>query len=385
MEFELDKSQKEIQKAVRDFTRGQFDKDLILEAMGSQKFPSAIWKKAAKLGFSSIHTPEAFEGGGMGLLEYVLAAEQMCKKDSSAGMALMLTGFGSECIFRFAENRLAEKYLPPVATGKMRAAAALFEPGAGQDISDIRTTAMEEGESRVINGTKAYVPNGASAGFYVVLCRNGADAPETSQNDLVLMVVDADAEGISIEPVGPTLGAGLMDFAHVTFENVWVSQKNQVGRTGSGREHVLAFLNEARIQAAAMALGTGQGAFDRALDYVRQRRQFGKQLAAFQITRHKLADMTARLDAARWVVYRAAAAFDINACDARTAASAKLTATDAAMAITDEAVQLLGGYGYMAEYEVEHFYRDAKTLEIFLGTPGVLKDVIAGAVIGRLK
>jgi alkylation response protein AidB-like acyl-CoA dehydrogenase len=385
VEFELDKSQKEIQKAVRDFCRGQFEKDSILEAIGERKFPSKIWKKAAQLGFSGIHIPENLGGGGMGLFEYVLAAEEMCRKDSSAGMALMLAGLGCEAIFRFGDQQLAEKYLPPVASGKKRAAAALFGPSAGQDISVTGTGAKEKSGNWIINGTKAYVPNGAGADFYVVLCGHDQGGAEPYKDNLFLIVVDRDAEGINIEPAGPTLGANLMDFAHVTFENVSVPQSNQIDKPGSGMNHSAQFLNEARIQVAALALGTARGAFDRASDYVRQRRQFGKRLAEFQITRHKLADMAQHIDLAACIVYQAAAAFDSNKCDAKTAASAKLAATAAALAVTDEAVQLLGGYGYMTEYEVEHFYRDAKTLEIFLGTPAVLKEIIAGAVIGRLK
>ncbi|MBS0014230.1 MAG: acyl-CoA dehydrogenase, partial [Desulfobacterales bacterium] len=300
------------------------------------------------------------------------------------------SGLGAECLFDPELEDLGEKYLPLVAAGKMRAAPALFEPGADADLFGTQTTAIAEQDHWIINGNKAYVPNGTTAGFYVVLCITGTEASGSgnaagSGNDPALIVVDADTPGVTAESAGPTLGAGLVDFAHVRFENAAVSLKNIIGNTGQGLDRSLAFLNQARIQAAAMALGTGQGAFDRALDYTRQRSQFGKKLAQFQVTRHKLAGMAAGLDAARLAVYQAAKAFDAGTCDARTAAAAKLTAANAAMTAADEAVQLLGGYGYMTEYEVEHFYRDAKTLEIFLGSPAVLKDVIAGGLIGKIR
>ncbi|MBA2880969.1 alkylation response protein AidB-like acyl-CoA dehydrogenase [Desulfosalsimonas propionicica] len=390
MHFELDKSHKEIQKAVREFVRAQFDREMIIESLKTGDLPAGVRKKAAQLGFSGIHIPDEYDGGGMGLFEYVLAAEQMCRKDASAGMALMLSGFGAECLFDPGRKNLAEKYLPPVAGGKMRAGAALFEPGAGADISGTQTTAAASGDHWIINGNKAYVPNGTRAGFYVVLCatREDADPSDSAINTgdrQSLIIVDADTPGVTAESAGPTLGAGMVDFAHVGFQNAAVSVKNIIGSPGQGLGRSLSFLNQARIQAAAMALGTGQGAFDRALDYTRQRSQFGKKLAQFQVTRHKLADMAAGLESARLSVYQAAKAFDEGTCDAKTAAAAKLTAANAAMTAADEAVQLLGGYGYMTEYEVEHFYRDAKTLEIFLGSPAVLKDVIAGGLIGKLR
>ncbi len=384
MEFELDKSQKEIQKAVREFSRGKFDKEAIIELLRDGEFPGQIWTASAELGFSGIHFPEEFEGGGLGLLEYALAAEEMCRKDSSMGIALMLAGHGAECLFRFAGNRLAGKYLPEIASGKTRCAAALFENPADYDLSGIQTSAQAGNGAWIINGTKTFVPNGVNAGFYVVLCRTAPDenAPEKAFS---LIAADADSAGITAGSAGPSLGSSLIDFAHVTFEDVHVPEENLIGKQGRGLAHALDFIDESRIQTAAMALGTAQGAFDRAADHVRQRRQFGRKLADFQVIRHKLAEMSARIEEARWFVYSAAAAFDRNKCGRKTAAAARLSATSAAMAVTDEAVQLLGGYGYMTEYEVEHFYRDAKTLQIFTGPPGVLKDTIAESITGRRK
>ncbi|MBS3756232.1 MAG: acyl-CoA/acyl-ACP dehydrogenase, partial [Desulfobacterales bacterium] len=233
MEFALDKSRKEIQKAVREFARGKFDKETIVDLLRSGEFPSQIWKKAAELGFFGIHFPEAYDGGGMDLLDYALAAEQMCKQDSAAGIALMLAGFGAECLFRFETGPPADKYLPLVAAGKMRAAAALFEYSQGAELSGIQTTAVQDGDAWILNGTKVYVPNGASAGFYVVLCKTGPDA-ETPKNNLSLIVADTGSQGITAAPAGPSLGGNLIDFAHVTFENVRVPAENRIGKTGAG-------------------------------------------------------------------------------------------------------------------------------------------------------
>ncbi len=383
MDFVLDTSQKEIRKAVRDFARKEFEKEKVLDLIRTGSFPKETREKAGKLGFCGIHFPDKYDGGGLGLLDYALAAEEMCKKDSAMGIALLLSGFGAECLFRFGENRLTAKYLPAVATGKMRCTAAFFENMGDSDIAGVKTFAEPENGNLVINGAKRCVPNGKSADFYIVLCRTGP-GPEGPEKNLTLVVVDADAQGVSVKPPAATLGGNLIDFADVKFENVKVPEHNVLGKPGRGLSHGLDFIDEARIQTAAMALGTAQGAFERASIYVKQRRQFGRKLAAFQVIRHKLAEMSAGIGAARWVVYSAASFFDKRACDRRTAAEAKLTAAGAAMSTTDEAVQLLGGYGYMTEYEVEHFYRDAKVLEIFTGTPVVLKDAIAEGVTGKI-
>ena len=251
-------------------------------------------------------------------------------------------------------------------------------------MSEITTAASSDGDNWIINGAKSYVPNGSGAGVYVVLCRTDPDIQPASKG-MTLILVDADRPGITASAVGMQLGGNLVPFSHVTFENVRVPKTCTIGNPGSGHAQLHQFLNENRIQIAAMALGTAQGAFDRAVDYVKQREQFGKKLAQFQVTRHKLAEMAARLDATRMLIYFAAWHFDQNKCDARTAATAKLFACRTAMEVSDEAIQLLGGYGYMTEYEIEHFYRDAKTLEIFQGPPIVVKDIIADQVIGKMK
>jgi len=380
MEFELTKPQKEIQKAAREFARGEFDKERIAELSGKREFPVEAWQKAAELGFIGIHFPESVAGGGMGVLENVLVAEEFCKKDSTMGIALLYAGFATECVFRFGGTALAERFVPPVVEGKYRSAGAFFEPGIAGDLSAIRTTADGDNGEFFINGSKSYVPNGMDAGFFVVLCRT---APGDA--GLSLIVVEGDRDGIKATDAGTTLGAALVPFAHVDFENVRVPESNRLSQTGSGLGQARQFINEHRIQLAAMALGTAQGAFDRALDYVRQREQFGKKLAQFQVTRHKIAEMAAGIDAARWLVYRTAWQFDKKKCDAQHAAAAKLVAGRTAMAVTDEAIQLLGGYGYMTEYEIEHFYRDAKTIEMLMGTPSSLKDAIAEPVIGKMK
>ena len=384
MDFKLSKSQKEIQKAAWEFARGEFDKEQIIEISKKQEFPKNILKKAGELGFIGIHYPESVDGGGMGLFEYVLLAETFCRKDSTLGTALMFSAYATECVLRFGDKDLKEKFLPPVVDGQLISTGAFTEAGQGYDITQIHTTAAKENDQWVINGKKTLVPFGSMADFYVVLCKTdpAADPPAKGMS---LILVEPDRAGVSAGDISEKLGGRLVPFAEITFKNVHVPQSNLIGKEGNGYAQTQQFLTENRIQIAGFAIGIAQGAFDRALDYVRQREQFGKKLAQFQVTRHKLADMASKIEAARYLTYYTAWCFDNKKIDSQLASMAKMTAAKAAMEVTDEAVQLLGGYGYMTEYEVEHFYRDAKHAEIFQGTPAIQKDIIADIIIGKLK
>lgn len=382
MDFSLTKSQKEIVKAAWAFAKGEFDKERILELSRKQEFPKDILKKAGDLGFIGIHFPESCDGGGMGLFENVLVAEAFCRKDSSLGSALMFTGYAAECLVRFADDEMKNKFLPRVASGEMIFTGAFQEPGSGYDLSRIQTSAVLRNGDWVINGAKSFVPFGNSAGAYVVLCATGS---EHCDGGTSLILVEADCKGVNASDAGEKLGGRLMPFADVTFENVAVPHGNLIGKPGDGASSLQAFLSENRIQIAGMALGTAQGAFDRAIDYVKQREQFGRKLVQFQVTRHKLAEMAAKIETTRYLTYYAAWSFDSGKPESRLASMAKLTATRAAVEVCDEAIQLLGGYGYTTEYEVEHFFRDAKQAQIFQGGPSVQKDIIADEIIGRLK
>jgi alkylation response protein AidB-like acyl-CoA dehydrogenase len=382
MDFKLNKSQKEIQKAAWEFAKGEFDKELVFELSNKQEYPSNILKKAGELGFIGIHYPENVEGGGMGLFEFVLTAETFCRKDSTLGAALMFSGYASECISRFGSDDLKGKHLPKIVEGHAVSTGAFTEPGQGYDISKIDTSATKDNNSWVINGKKSFVPFGAIAGYYIVLCQTD---PGMDVNGMSLILVDSDSKGIGIMETAEKLGGRLMPFAEITFDNVHVPLSNLIGKEGNGYSQLQKFYDENRIQIAGLALGTAQGAFDRALDYVKQREQFGRKIAQFQVTRHKLADMAAKIETARYLTYYAAWCFDNKNQDPAISSMAKMTAAKIALEVSDEAIQLLGGYGYMTEYEIEHFYRDAKQAEIFQGTPAVQKDIIADNIIGKLK
>jgi len=246
------------------------------------------------------------------------------------------------------------------------------------------TTAVRDGDEWVINGTKTFITNGGLAGFYSVMYPSDPEARPTYRG-ISLILVEADRPGLSTADVGQKMGIHMMATTEVNFKDVRVPAANLIGEENKGFYHVLHFFDESRIQVAAQALGIAQGAFDRALDYVKKREQFGKKIAQYQVTQHKLADMATKIELARLMTYKAAWNFDQGRIDPKLTSMAKMYAARTAVEVADEAIQLLGGYGYITEYEVERFYRDAKITEIYEGTKEIQKNTIAGALLGNLK
>ncbi len=384
MDFELTKSQKEIQKAAREFAKGEFDKELALELDRTHEFPTKIWKKAADLGFIGVHYPEKYSGQDLGVLENIIIADEFCAQDSSIGSAVILANFASECILRFGSEEQKGKYLPAVAEGRMLSSGAFTEPDHGSDITSLDTIAVREGDEWVINGTKTFITNGGMAGFYCTMCQTDTDI-QPSYRGISLILVEAEREGLTATDIGDKMGIHLMATAEINYKDVRVPVTNLIGKEGRGFYQVLEFFDESRILVAAQALGTAQGAYNRALAYVKQREQFGRKIAQFQVTQHKLADMATKIELARLITYKAAWNFDQGRIDPKLTSMAKMYAARTAVEVADEAIQLLGGYGYMTEYEVERFYRDAKICEIYEGTKEIQKNTIASSVLGKVK
>jgi alkylation response protein AidB-like acyl-CoA dehydrogenase len=384
MDFELTKSQKEIQKAAREFAKGEFDKELALELDRTHEFPTKIWKKAADLGFIGVHYPEKYSGQDLGVLENIIIADVFCAQDSSIGSAIVLASFASECVLRFGSDELKQKFLPAVAEGEMLSAGAFTEPDHGSDITSLDTTAVREGDEWVINGTKTFITNGGMAGFYCTMCQTD-DEVQPTYRGISLILVEAERDGLTATDIGDKMGIHMMSTAEINYKDVRVPVSNVIGQEGKGFYHVLEFFDESRVLVAAQALGIAQGAFDRALAYVKQREQFGRKIAQFQVTQHKLADMATKIELARLITYKAAWNYDQGRIDPKLTSMAKMYAARTAVEVADEAIQLLGGYGYMTEYEVERFYRDAKITEIYEGTKEIQKNTIASAVLGKIK
>ncbi len=382
--FELNRSQKEIQKAARNFAKGEFDKTYTLELEEKRKFPDTIWKKAADLGFIGIQFHEKYSGGSLGIFEAGLIAEEFCRIDSTMGIVLTLCNSGSEAVYRFGDNDLKKKYLSKICEGDMRCAIAFSESDHGIDLSSINTIAAVKADELVMNGKKTHVTDIGENGFYLVLC-NIDPTNESPEKNLVMVIIEADNKNIFIKDSGAKFSMNMMKSAELSFQNVKVPRSNIVGKMGKGFHQLEIFFNEMRIITAAQALGIAQGALDRAVDYIKQREQFNRKIAKFQIIQHKIADMATKVELARLITYKAAFLFDKNKSNTALISMAKMTAARAAVEVADEAIQIFGGYGYMKESEVERFFRDAKMAELKFGSRAAQQDIIGKAVTGKIK
>lgn len=382
MDFELTKEQQAIQAAAREFARGEFDRERALELERNHEYPKDIQEKAGQEGLIGLHFPVEYEGSAYGALENAIVVEELCRADSGFGTAVMIADFASENILHFGTDQQKKTWLPKVALGEAISAGCITEPDHGSDITRMDTTAVKDGDEWVVNGTKTFITNAGIASFYIVICQTDPEAGHRGQS---MILVEADREGIGVANVGEKMGIRMIPTGEVHFKNVRVPLENLVGEEGRGFYQILEFFDESRIETAAQALGIGQGAFDRALAYVKGREQFGKKIAGFQVTQHKIAEMATKLELARLLTYKAAWNFDQGRIDPKLTSMAKYWVAHAAVEVADEAIQLMGGYGYMTEFEVERMYRDVRITEIYEGTREIQKNTIASQVIGKLE
>jgi len=384
LNFDLTPEQKEIQRAADEFAKGEFDKDVALELDRNHQYPFDILKKACSLGFMGIHYPEEYGGQGYGILENALIVESFCRRDSGIGVCLSIANFSSEVVLRFGNETQKKRYLIPITKGEAISAGAFTEPDHGSDITGLQTTAVKDEKGYVINGVKTFISNGRIADFVIVLCQTNPEASPSYRGQSTF-IVDKGSKGFEVTELGDKMGIRMTSTTEMSFDQVRIPEENLVGSLNRGFYQVLEFFDESRVMVGAQGLGMAQGAFDRAIDYAKKRQQFGQKLVDFQVTQHKLADMATQIEAARCLVYKAGWNFDQGRIEPKWTSMAKMFAGRVAVEVAQEAIQILGGYGYMAEYEVERFYRDARITEIYEGTREIQKNAIASAVIGKIK
>jgi len=378
MDFNLTKEQADIQKAAREFARGEFDPDRILEWDRNQEFPVSIWKRACDLGFQGVHFPESYGGQGLELLDHALIIETFCRQDSGIGLAMALSDFGAEMVLAQGTDEQKRKVLPFTAQGKGLMTLAFLEEG--YDLLTFQTISHKNGNGYVIQGKKSYVTLAGMAQHVLVVCQAESNGPEEQS----IFLLTKDAKGIEQAGMGDRLGMRMIPMQTVSFHRVAVTGQDLVGQEGKGSSYLREFLNTARVEAGAAGVGIAQGAFDRALDYARKREQFGKAIITFDPIKNKLADMVTRVEMARGLVYRAATCLDQKRPEDRWTLLAKMTASKAALEVANDAIQIHGGYGYMTEGQVEHFYRDAKTLDLFMESGSIEKSMLADQIAGRV-
>ena len=381
MNFELADEQKDIIKAAKEFAEKEFP-DIAQECDREEKAPEHLWKKACDLGFVGVFIPETYGGPGLGYLEHCLIHEEFWRVDPGIGSSIMSTPFGSEMILLFGTEEQKKKWLPLIVRGEAITGAAITEPDAGSDVSSVTTTATLVGDEYVINGNKIFITNGTRAKFLQVLCVTEPNNP--SRHDrFSVMTVETDRKGFEATKMKNKLGIRASDTAEITFSDVRVPKENLIGTAGQGFQQFMAFFDHTRIHICAQAIGIAQGAMEQAIKHVRQRQQFKKPLASFQATQFKIAEMATRIEAGRTLYQKAAWLLDQGKLSSSLIAMAKWFTGETAVRVTDEALQLHGGYGFIGDYAIERFYRDAKIVEIYEGTKEIEKLIIARALLGK--
>lgn len=382
MDFKLNDEQKDIRTAARDFAEGEI-KDIAHEYDQKEEFPSELWSKACGLGFIGVYIDEAYEGPGLGYLEAALIMEEFWRVDPGCG-CILLAAFGTELIQNFGTEEQKKAYIPPVPQGKAIMGAAITEPDAGSDIFNVSTTAVKDGDVYVINGTKMFITNGSIADYLVVYCLTNPEA-DSRYERYSFLIVETDRPGFQANKLRGKLGIRASDTAEIVINNVRVPKKNLIGvKEGQGFVQVMDLFNINRVFAAAQGVGVAQGALEQAIVHVKKRQTFGQAVGKFQAVQVKLAEMATMIEAARLLTYQASWLIDRGNKDPRLIAMAKWLAGEVGVRVTDDALQMHGGYGYINEYDIERFYRDAKIVEIYEGTKEMEKLTIAHQLLGKL-
>ena len=381
MGFSLTPEQLDIQKAAREFAQGEFPK-WAKEADQNEVCPKILYRQAAELGFQGIFFPEEYGGAGLGYMEFCLMVEEFWRADPGLGQSLGSVVFGSDLLLLYGTDEQKNRYLTPLTTGKAIMGAAITEPDAGSDVTAAAATAKPDGDEWVIDGTKMFITNGSIADFIIVFCLTEPEAHSRHGRHSCILV-ETDRKGFKATKMKGKMGIRASDTAELVFDSVRVPAANLLGKRGAGFNQFMEFFNRTRLHVAAQGIGVAQGALDMAVRHVKNRVQFGKPLAALQGVQFKIAEMATRVEAARSLLYRAASRVDAGIIDHGLIAMAKWLAGETGVRVTDEALQLHGGYGYLAENDIERFYRDAKIVELYEGTKEVEKQVIAKTLLGK--
>ena len=382
MEFGLDKKHTMARSLFREFAENEV-KPLAQEVDETEQFPVETVKKMARYGFMGIPIPKQYGGQGADILTYAMCVEELSKVCGTTGVIVSAhTSLCMDPILTFGTEEQKMKYLPDLASGKKLGAFGLTEPGAGTDAQGQQTKAVLDGDEWVLNGSKCFITNGKYADVYIVIAVTGTvEKHGRMMKEISAFIVEKGTPGFTFGVKEKKMGIRGSATYELIFQDCRIPKDALLGQKGKGFNIAMHTLDGGRIGIAAQALGIAEGALERTVDYVKERKQFGRTLAQFQNTQFQLADMATRAEAAQLLVYKAAMAKQTQAQYGVEAAKAKLFAAEAAMAITTKAVQLHGGYGYIREYDVERMMRDAKITEIYEGTSEVQRMVISANLL----
>lgn len=378
MDFHLTEEHKMIRQAARDFAQNELLPGVI-ERDEKQLFAAEAVRKLGELGFLGMMVNPAYGGAGLDTISYVLAMEELSRVDASVAVCMSVNNslvcWGLEA---FGTEAQKQRYLMPLAKGEILGAFLLSEPETGSDATSLSAVAEDKGDHYLVTGTKNWITNGNTASVYLVMARTH---PDKGTHGINALIVEKATPGVTVGPKENKMGIRGSDTHSVIFEEVKVPKENRLGIDGFGFKFAMETLNGGRIGIAAQALGIASGAYERALQYAKERKAFGSEIARLQAIQFKLADMATRIEAARLLVWKAAWDKDQQREYATSASVAKLFASETAMWVTTEAVQIHGGYGYVKEYHVERLMRDAKITQIYEGTSEIQRLVIARSLV----
>jgi len=374
MDFELSNRQKQIRLAAREFAEGELA-GIGKECDIKEDFPKELVKKAAQLGLLGCFIKKENGGLGLGFLEHAIILEEFWRVDPGLGQVLCSVTFGAEELQLFGSEEQKKKFLPPLVKGDWIMGFSITEPEAGSDTSSATTSAQKVGDEYVINGNKVMITNGTVANFLLVYCLTHPEVTSKSKRHSIILV-ETDRPGYKADRIHGKMGIRASDTANIYFNNVRVPKENLVGTEGNGFLQLMKFFDHSRAWVAANGVGLAQGAMEQAINYVKQRKQFGQTIASFQITQFKIAEMATLIETARSLAHKACWNLDRGTIDPQLSAMAKWWSCNVAVRIVDEALQLHGGYGYLDDYPIERFYRAAKILEIYEGTKEVDKMML---------
>ncbi len=381
MDFELTDEQQHIRRSVREFAESEIRPN-VGEWDEAQKFPhEEMRRKMGELGWLGVVIPEEYGGAGMGYQEYAIIIEELARVDPA--LALSVAGHNSLCtghIYIAGNEEQKTKYLPRLAGGETWGAWGLTEPGAGSDASGTKTTAVEKDGGWLVNGSKNFITNASYAEICVAVAVTDR---EKGNKGITAFVFEKGMPGFGPDKKENKLGMRASDTASVVFSDCLVPAANMVGNRGEGFVDAMKVLDGGRISIAALSVGCAQGAYEAALRYSQEREQFGKPISSFQGIQFKLADMATEIEAARLLTYQAAALKDAGRTTTKQSAMAKLYASEVSVRVSEEAIQIHGGYGYIKDYPVEKYWRDSKLLTIGEGTSEIQRVVIARQLLGR--
>ena len=378
MHFELTEEQQQVKFSVREFAESEIAPH-VMEWDESQHFPIELKPKLAELGLMGVTFPEEYGGAGMGYVEYATIIEELSRVDGSVGISVAAhNSLCSNHIFQYGSESQKQKYLVPLARGERLGAWGLTEPGAGSDASGTRTTAVRNNGGWIINGSKNFITHAIHADTCVAFASSNR---AKKSKGITAFIFEKGMKGFTPSKKENKLGLRASETASVVFEDCFVPDENLLGEEGQGFINAMEILDGGRISIAALAVGIAQGAYESALRYSAERQQFGKSIREFQAIQFKLADMAMQIDAARLLMYRAAAMKDQGKRTTKESSMAKLFAGEMSVRVCEEAVQIHGGYGYTKDYPAEKYWRDSKLCTIGEGTSEIQRIIIAREIL----